>query len=109
MVTSRDGLNSPRLHGLRRSIAAILAALCLAGCSRSGLVPEQVSAPRPWPPDKPRQASRLESPFSPGSDPLVWWKSTFFDTLPAGIYRDTLAAQVASAVIEETNEARADN
>jgi uncharacterized protein YkwD len=85
----------------------ILSAVLLASCT-SGSAPEGPQVGRPgWPPSKPRHPERLASAFTPGSDPLVWWKSAIFDSVPAGIYSDPGHAALARSVIVETNKTRA--
>src|SRR4051794_16890702 len=107
MVKANDARNSGGLHGWGRLFCLQLVALLLTACAGSSPAPPQL-APH-WPPDNPRQPERLATPLPAGADPLVWWKATFFDTLPAAIYSDGLSSKVAESLIEETNKVRADN
>jgi uncharacterized protein YkwD len=109
MVKDNDGPYAAWLQAFRHCFPAILAALLAAACTgpASPIAPPDLT--RRWPPDEPRQAARLTTPLPPGADPLVWWESTFFDTLPQSVYADSYSAKVAVALIKETNERRADN
>ena len=87
----------------------LVLALLLTACSGPGSPAAPPNLKPHWPPDNPRQAGRLATPLPAGADPLVWWKDTFFDTLPSAIYADAYSAKVAAALIMETNERRVDN
>jgi uncharacterized protein YkwD len=108
MTRANDAPNSWRLHIHPRFFAALLAALLLTACSGSPSTTPPNLAPH-WPPDNPAHPERLASPLPAGADPLVWWKATFFDTLPSEVYPDSYAAKVAASLIKETNKTRANN
>ena len=109
MVKDNDGPFPAWLQAFRHCFPAILAAMLLTACTGPGSPATPPDLARRWPPDEPRQAVRLATPLPLGNDPLEWWKSTFFDTLPQSVYADSYSAKVAVALIKETNERRADN
>src|SRR5688500_17224648 len=109
MITNNDAALRARLQRFWSSLQLVAAALCVSACSGGAPPAADIPSPGRWPPATRRHAERLGAAFSPSSDPLVWWKTTLYDSLPDAVYPGTLELQVARALIKETNKVRADN